>query len=201
MLWHTLSTVSVDGLKERRRRDRRSIRQTGRDTDVCSAHIQRIHSVSLPVLMGDGMNGWTWESGGREGWHHSRVSVRPILSQPPCLLSPPSHTSPLLLRQQHRPACARHCLGSVVERRGLHVCVNMGRWRLQSGSSNHLFLFLLTFPPPSVILHLRLLFIPDVPVSSSISPSVMIYIFAAVLLQRRPYVITKRFFMLFYAGK
>lgn len=41
----------------------------------------------------------------------------------PCLLSPPSHTSPLLPRQQHPPACARHCLGSVVMRRGVHVCV------------------------------------------------------------------------------
>lgn len=73
------------------------------------------------------MDGQARAEGGREVGRDD-ISAESVWANPlaaPCLLSPPSHTSPLLLRQQHHPSCARHCLGLVVKLCGVCVCVNM----------------------------------------------------------------------------
>lgn len=59
------------------------------------------------------------------GWRDD-ISAESVTSQSPhspSLFSPPSHTSPLLLRQQHHPVCVSHCLGLVVLLCGVFVCV------------------------------------------------------------------------------
>lgn len=127
-----------------------------------------------------GMWGDEWMDRGeqREGGMTSVQSLFPANTlAAPCLLSPPSHTSLLLLRQQHHPACTRHCLGLVVMRRGVYVRVLIWDTRgCNPAQVNHLFFFLLnhylshpsSFLSLSVILHLFLHFLPVVSVSSSI---------------------------------
>lgn len=94
----------------------------------------------------EGMNGWTPESSGRERAMTSPQSLFPanpfrVPPHPNSILSPPSHTSLLLLRQQHHPAWLRHCLGLIVMQHGVHVM----RQYLQSSRRSRLLSFLFIF--------------------------------------------------------